>query len=252
MNKSSLLRLSRAFGRGQLTKETYRRRRAELIEARLRQDEDEETVTDHRDRHHAAADSVTATDRRMPDIKSRLTRSRPALIAGVAGLIVVAAGLMFLISGEEEPPREPEAASIPQRTVSREPIDVLGSYTDEILADETLTDDEIINLVDLWDVSTERAQQQWLEDAETRLIQARENDDNTRLRLLENIYYELDVPVPTSGSAEARVAAADVTKSDEGQMATTEPAGESAAEESDVAADGTSVAAADTTPATAR
>lgn len=200
----SLLRLSRAYEKGQLTPETYRRRRAELINAVLSDRPDDETIT-VADKHKIIIPSGKST----PESDDSEADSRNMLpiyaSAGAVVVLVVALALMFG-PGDEAPESAGDTGK--RETIPVAQIPVLQSFTNEILADMDLTDDEILKLIDLWDASNEDSRGAWNRYADLRLVKAREMQDPELVRLWENLYYELDVSMPDKGMIAAIEASA--------------------------------------------
>lgn len=209
MSERSLLRLSRGYERGQLTRDTYRRRRAELISAVLDADVADETVTDFRDRKPLFDKEGQPLS---PSQAAPAESGKPFPIAiigaAVGGVVVLGIILALVFGGDDEPSAEaPETAGTESMSPPSEVVDaadVLGSFTDEILSDGKLTDIEILNLIDLWEASPQETRDNWKRLADSRLESARRFQNRAEITLLENLYYELDVPTPIP-TATARV-----------------------------------------------
>ncbi|MFT4797231.1 MAG: septal ring-binding cell division protein DamX [Candidatus Azotimanducaceae bacterium] len=189
--ENSLLKLSRSYERGSMNKETYRKRRSDLIKAVLDEEESDRTITNRGYMKRHESDPMVEAAQSVVD-KPKMNLFIPG---GIVALLVVV--LVFFLSGDDESDSNlAEASDQPPKSVNMEKIEVLKSYTNEILEDGQLDFDESENFLGRWNYAPAGEKKQWLSDTGDMLVSAQDNGNQEVIEVLVSLYFELDVLLP--------------------------------------------------------
>lgn len=214
-----LLRLSQAYANGHLDHESYRQRRAELIERILNSEEEIAFAS--------LPDSDTTVSRDLALTRSQ-TKSldiyipfRPGLMRwrrDVKSYLVIAASViavlivsLLYLSGDDAGDQDIKKQAVDSKASYDMPaIEVLQTITQSMLADGELDDDEVLYFLNLWDVTEENERTNWTRYASQILLQAVDDNDETTVANLENLLFEVDYDTSSLIASAGPPAVADI------------------------------------------
>jgi hypothetical protein len=200
--ENPLLRLSKSYQKGGITRDSYRLQRAVLINSMLERD-DERTATATRRQSLTPVASV----KDEPVATGRLAQFTPLqLKSGAAAAVVVLLVIPAIINllpidnvpaeGQPSAVMTEPAAIVPDPVMVLAPVQELTRFMDDVLQDRELDFDEAETFADLWMYSSQGEKDRWLSYTQSLLRQARESADKEIIEIMETLYFELDVKLP--------------------------------------------------------